>query len=164
MSNGLWLSGSGSFSINNTTLDYVGNGLSSTSTLITLSNVTNSNITLSSVTYGNSRTNSVNYNYTILGSTTGLSWINIYDNGPLVGSAFERNDLSGNIQWPTNVPPTSPAISSVYVTSMSVTWGNVGSLSGYSLEASTTNFVGGTTLSTVTANGNAAALSLLQDN
>src|SRR6185437_14880031 len=74
--NGIWLSGSGPFSVNNSTFDYAGSGMSSTSTLMSLSGVTNSTITLVDVTYGNSRTNSKNYNYTIYGSSAGLSWTN----------------------------------------------------------------------------------------
>ena len=98
--NGIWLStgasGSGPFSINNSTFDWVGNtnpsGFISTSTLITLKNVTNSTITLVNVTYGNSLANTHNFNYTILGSSTGLYWMNQQYSGGLTGSTNTQSD------------------------------------------------------------------------
>jgi len=58
----------------------------------------------------------------------------------------------------TGPAPTNPVITSVSTSSLTATWGSVGSSSGYSLEASSTNFTGGVTLSSVTANGNATTL------
>src|SRR6185295_9458615 len=68
---GIQLNGSGPFAINNSTFDYSGGGLVSTSTLFTLNGVTQSTMTLTDVTYGDSRFNTYNYNYTILGSSQG---------------------------------------------------------------------------------------------
>src|SRR5437879_9912080 len=97
--NGVLPSRTGPFAINNSTFDYVGNALSSTSTLITLNGVTQSTITLNDVTYGNSRTNSKNYNYTILGSSTGLYWTNQNYSGQLTGDSNEQNDSGNHVIW-----------------------------------------------------------------
>ena len=94
----LWYS-SGVFSINNSTFDYSGSGIVSTSTLFTLNSVTQSTITLVGVTYGSSRANTKNYNYTISGSSTGLSWTNESYTGALTGPSHERNDTAGLIHW-----------------------------------------------------------------
>ena len=105
---GIWLStgpsGSGPFSINNSTFDLVGNtnvkGVISTSTLITLNNVINSTITLENVTYSSSTTNTHIFNYTILGSSVGLQWTNQLYNGTLTGAANTNSDTTQkHILW-----------------------------------------------------------------
>jgi len=53
------------------------------------------------VTYGDSRPNIYNYNYTILGSSTGLSWNNQNFGGTLVGDINEQSDPSNKITWGT---------------------------------------------------------------
>src|SRR5439155_9710404 len=96
---GIQLNGSGPFSLNNSTFDYVGRGVASTSTLLTLNGVTQSTISLYGITYGNSLTNTTNYNYTILGSSTGLSWTNYSYTGALTGDDKERSDPGNHINW-----------------------------------------------------------------
>ena len=96
---GIELNGTGPFSINNSTFDYNGNGIVSTSTLFTLTGVTQSTITLVGVIYGNSRLNGTNYNYTILGSSAGLKWANQQFTGALTGDAHEQNDTANFITW-----------------------------------------------------------------
>ena len=54
--------------------------------------------------------------------------------------------------------PLSPAISTVWYSSVSVTWTQVASDLGYTLEASSTNFSGGTLYSSGTTNGASATL------
>lgn len=57
--------------------------------------------------------------------------------------------------------PTNPAISAVYQSSISATWTSVSSENGYTLDASTTNFSGGTTVSSVTTNGASTGLTVV---
>jgi hypothetical protein len=159
--NGIQLSNSGPFSILNSTFDYIGNGVVSTSTLFSLNGVTNSTITLTDVTYGNSRSNGTNYNYTISGSSTGLYWTNQQYSGVLAGDAHEQNDTGNHIVWASTTAPTTPLIMAVYQTSMTVTFGSVLGSQGYELDASTgawsNSFTGN--VSSITANGSAMTLS-----
>src|ERR1035437_1668047 len=97
--NGIWLSGTGPFSVNNSTFDYSGTGASANSTLFTLNGVTNSNILLTNVTYGKSRANTNNYNFTLMGTNTGLLWTHQQMIGPLAGNDYENNDLQDQIRW-----------------------------------------------------------------
>ncbi len=97
--NGLQFTNSGPFSINDTFFDYAGNGVTSTSTFITINGVTNSTITLNNVYYGNSRLNVNTYNYMLSGTNTGLQWTNQYYSGPRAGNNFEYNDPSNKIRW-----------------------------------------------------------------
>src|SRR5262249_43950595 len=57
---------------------------------------------------------------------------------------------------PGNAPV--PTITSVYITTMSVTWASVNSYAGYSLEASTDSLFTGTIISSVTPIGTATGL------
>ena len=99
---GIQLSNSGPFAISNSVFDYPGSGLSSTSTLITLNNVTNSTITLVGVTYSSSTRNTYTYNYNIVGSSTGVQWTNQSYNGTLTGAANTEDDpTQQNIIWQT---------------------------------------------------------------
>jgi hypothetical protein len=97
--NGLEFTNSGPFSINNLYLDFSGNGVISTSTLISINGVTQSTITLSNVYYGNSRLNTYTYNFTLSGTNTGLLWTNQYYSGPLILHKNENNDPSNQILW-----------------------------------------------------------------
>ena len=135
--NGIWLSGSGNFSMDNTTFDYVGSGLSSTSTLISLNDVTNSTTTIEGPIFGNSHPNAQNYNFTIRGSSVGLQWSILDYNGALAGSSHTRNDPLGRIVWGTEIPPGNPQLTVVSASSITAVWDGVWSLAGYSLEAST---------------------------
>ena len=91
---------SGVFSINDSTFDYSGNGIVSTSTFFTLNGVTQSTITLFDVTYGSSRANTHNYNYNILGSSVGLHWINQQYSGTLTGANHTQDDTTQlHILW-----------------------------------------------------------------
>src|SRR5262249_44060100 len=98
---GIQLSGSGPFSINNSTFDYVGNlAAVSTGTLLTLNGVTQSTITLTDVTYGGNGVANPIRNYRILGSSTGLSWTNYAYSGTKSGDANEYPTDTGNkINW-----------------------------------------------------------------
>ena len=97
---GIHLLNSGPFSIQNSTFDYPGSGVGSTSTLITLQNVTNSTITVYGVTYSSMSGNQYNYNYNILGSSTGLSWTQQAYTGLLVGAANTQDDATQqHILW-----------------------------------------------------------------
>src|SRR5437773_4231397 len=59
-------------------------------------------------------------------------------------------------------PAPSPVnISNVYITSITVNYGTVGGSGGYELDASSTNFVGGVTLSSITTTGSLASLTVL---
>ena len=99
--NGVELNGTGPFSINDSTFDYSGNGVISTSTLFSLNGVTHSTITLTDVTYGNSRANGNNYNYNIIGSSTGLQWTHQSYSGTLTGAANTEDDQTQqHIIWP----------------------------------------------------------------
>ena len=98
---GIQLNGSGPFWIADSTFDYSGNGVLSTSTLFSLNSVTNSSMVIRDVTYGNNRLNTKNYNYTISGSSTGLAWNNINYSGALTGHANELNDPANLITWGT---------------------------------------------------------------
>src|SRR5581483_5959969 len=57
-----------------------------------------------SVTYSSSTRNTFEYNYTILGSSTGLSWINSGYAGTLTGDANEQNDTANHITWVATTP------------------------------------------------------------
>ena len=103
---------SGVFSINDSTFDYAGNGVVSTSTLFTLNSVTQSTITLTDVTYGNSRANTHNYNYNILGSSTGLHWTNYSFSGTWTGDTHEQDDTANHILWSTGTPNTCQMVNS----------------------------------------------------
>ncbi len=131
---GIWLSGSGPFAIEHSTFDFSGTGQSSTSTLITLMDVTESTITLDNVTYRNSRLNDANYNFTILGSSVGLSWTHYIANGSLAGDANERFDTANLIQWSAGLPPPSGLTGvSNAVTSIQWSWNLSPSATGYTL-------------------------------
>ena len=90
---------------------------------------------MTGIYYGDSTPNTTNFNYTIIGSSTGLSWTNVQYSGPLTGDAHEQNDTGNHIVLAAGAAPINPRISAVYASSVTVTWGTVGS-SGYSLEAS----------------------------
>src|SRR5262249_15443248 len=108
---GVQLSFGGPFSINNSTFDYAGSGAISTSTLFTLNSATNSVITLTGVAYGNNGAAANKYNYTLIGSSTGLTWSNQQFGGALSGDAHERNDTSNLITWQTG--NTCQAVNSI---------------------------------------------------
>src|SRR5262249_47283070 len=57
--------------------------------------------TLTDVTYGTNSSGALGnkYNYTISGSSTGLSWSNSSYSGGLAGDAKERNDTGNLINW-----------------------------------------------------------------
>ena len=98
--NGLQLNGTGPFSINDSTVDFVANGpVSPVSTLFTLNGVQQSTIAVNDVTFGNSQTNGTNYNFTLAGTNTGLSWMMTNYNGDLTGHANELNDPGNQILW-----------------------------------------------------------------
>src|SRR5438552_229198 len=56
--------------------------------------------------------------------------------------------------------PTAVSVNAVYVTSITITYGTVGGSAGYELDASSTNFVGGVILSSVTSNTNLGSLTV----
>ena len=97
---GVQLWNTGPFFIHDSTFDYSGNGVISTSTLLTLTSVSPSTITLIDVTYGNSRPNTYNYSYNIVGSSTGLQWANGAYSGALTGPASTEDDQTEqHILW-----------------------------------------------------------------
>src|ERR1039458_9045884 len=120
--NGIWLSGTGPFSINNSTFDYAGSGAISTSTLITVSSVTSSVLTLTGNTYGNNGSAANRYNFTILGSSQGLNWTNQQYSGALILSTNSYNDKTGQyIHWsPVGCSTFTSVTSSSW--SLSTTW------------------------------------------
>ena len=97
---GIQLSGSGSFSIDNSSFDDQGSGVVSTSTLFTLNNVTQSTITLTSIYYGDSTPNTTNFNYTIGGifRRFAVDEPTIYRRADF-GDANEQNDTGNHIIW-----------------------------------------------------------------
>lgn len=111
--NGIQLSGTGAFSINDSTFDATGaqTGVS-TATLFTLNGVTQSTINVVGVTYGSSGAAATKYNYTILGSSTGLSWTNYSYSGGLTGNGNEQSDPGSKINWSGTYCSTITAISS----------------------------------------------------
>ena len=122
--NGIELAGNGSlFAVSHTTFDYLGSGVGSTSTLITVNGIQQSTITLVDVTYSSTTGNKYNYNYTILNSSGGLTWTNQQYSGKLSGrtipsttkpnstSSGRRQHLSGHQNvgaelWSTPAPGT----------------------------------------------------------
>ena len=98
------LAGNGSlFAVSHTTFDYLGSGVGSTSTLITLNGIQQSTITLVDVTYSSTTGNKYNYNYTILNSSAGLSWTNQQYSGKLAGANNSFNDKTQlHVVWQNN--------------------------------------------------------------
>ena len=91
---------SGPWFIRYSTFDYSGNGVVSTSTLLTLNGISQSTLTLAYVTYGESRANTHNNNYNIVGSSVGLSWANGGYTGALTGAANTEDDKTQqHILW-----------------------------------------------------------------
>ena len=117
---------SGPWSISNSTFDYSGSGVGSTSTLITLNGITNSTITLYNVTYSStSDVTTHKFNYNIIGSSTGLSWTNQAYSGTLTGANNTQDDTTQkHILWePVGCPTfTSLVSASVLPWSSTSTW------------------------------------------
>jgi len=91
---------SGPWSINNSTFDVTGSSAgTTTASLITLNGVTQSTINILGVTYGSNSTAATPYNYTILGSSVGLSWNNYSYSGGLTGNGHEFSDPGNHINW-----------------------------------------------------------------
>ena len=153
--NGIQLAGNGSlFAISHTTFDYLGSGVGSTSTLITVNGVQNSTITLVDVTYSSTTGNKYNYNYTILNSSDGLQWSNLSYSGQLSGASNSFNDkLQQHVLWKPFTPAVlTPSILDVKVSSITAKWGMNGNDAGiqYELDASSASYVAGTVVSSIT--------------
>ena len=70
------------------------------------------------------------------------------------------NFVSLSTQTSAGVAPSPVSLTAVYITSATLTYGTVGGSQGYELDASSTNFAGGITLSSVTVSTSAASLTV----
>jgi len=137
---------SGPWSILNSTFDYAGSGSISTSSLLTLSGVTQSTLTLVDITYGNNGVAGNKYNYNILGSSVGLSWTNQSYSGGLAGAALSEDDTNQlHIIWKpvgcsifTSIASSSWSLTSTWNSGIVPTSCNPVTINGY-LQASRVN-------------------------
>ncbi len=95
-------------------------------------------------------------------SATGLTYNTSYyfRVGALNWSGSPDYVLLGSTLTGTGPPPSNPLVAAVYLSSVAVSWGAVGALDGYELDADTAPDFSGALFSSVTASGGASALSL----
>src|SRR4029077_17567072 len=67
----------------------------------------------------------------------------------------------GSTMTTAGVAPSPVTIAAVYITSITVNYGTVGGSNGYELDASTSNFLGGVVLSSITTSSSLASLTVL---
>jgi len=105
------------------------------------------------------------YAYLVNSGTNTVGFVNPQDNsasgGLAIRAGVHSTDGGHNTNWSFGEPaPSAPTLSAVYVSSLTLQWGAVHSLSGYSLEASTASDFTGTIFSSVTVSTGANVLTV----
>lgn len=139
-SGGLQLSGSAGVSLSSTVFDNLGI-VRATSAYITARSLTSNRVIPNASFLLSQSTNGFAYNVLVEGAFAGLSWQFNGGGGAFWGEAFD-GDVNDVLSWGGSSAPSAPAVSQVFVSSITVGFGATGA-DAYVAEASTAaNFTG----------------------
>jgi len=104
------------------------------------------------------------WNFKYTGSSQTLKTVDVKDSNASLGLSMDADttstDSGNNVNWNFNPAPGSPSVTSVFVSSITVTWISTNSEQGYLVEASTESDFSGIIHSTSTTDGTATTLTI----